>query len=239
MHNNHKLSRNWQAVKGATIGTAYLCYVAAVVFGDVMFITLMAATFPAGFLGYLAMAGAVVTAVTACALLVGKHVWFTPGNQMLAANLFWVVELGVLAMNTALAAAVAQGATLDGPLALWHWVSPVTPFVCAAGWGVIFLFDESARARNAAAEAMADVSEMYSNALRLAADDGEVKEQIKLGASQAARLFVEEVTGRAVAEVHDAKPSVKQLTAEPVVYQRPASNGNGHSTSERNGVNPT
>lgn len=227
-------SRTHKAVKGFCITFAIGCYVAAVAFGDVMFVMLMGEVFPDGFLRYLTIAGAVTTAVSACLLLWGKYSWFTPGKQMVWAYVFWIIEIGVLMLNTLLASHIALELTLTDVLLAWRDFSPATPFVCVIGWGLIFMWDESAKARNLASETSADLADLYAHEMKAAAKSQESIDALRAGARASAQSFVQSVTGQNVAVAWDKEQVVIKPTKvhqpEPVLHGTNGNNAGEHKS---------
>jgi len=173
--------RNIKAMKLLGIVLAALVYVGAVVYGDVMFITVMQDTFPSGILGALAIAGAVMTAASAITLPIALHWWFSPGMQFIWGIIFWGLDVTVLALNAMLAYSLSLGA-VDSTLATWAIFSPATPLLAVFGWGIAFMLDPSHKMRHAQMELESDLIDIHASQMRQAAKDKEVYSMLVEGA---------------------------------------------------------
>lgn len=188
-------SRNTKAMKSLAIGLAALTYVGAVIYGDIMFLQVMGKAFPSGIIGALAMAGAVMTAVSAITLPLALHFWFKPGLQFIWGVIFWFVDVVVLALNSILAFAIASGNITDSWLLVWGELSPATPLVAVLGWGLAFLFDPSQKLMHAKAEHEADLIDIYAEQMRQAAKEANTYQIIQRGAHQQAAQYAGMLTG--------------------------------------------
>jgi len=153
------MDRNTKALKALAVTGAALTYTGAVLYGDIMFISVMHVAFPSGIMGALATAGAIMTAVSAITLPIALHYWFAPGTQFVWGVIFWFADIAALALNAMLAYAVATGAS-DPWIAQWQQLSPATPLLAVIGWGIAFLLDPSHKLRHAQAELEADLIDM-------------------------------------------------------------------------------
>lgn len=185
-------TRNGQAVRMVALAGAALVYAGAVIYGDVMFLTIMQTTFPDGLLGAMAMAGAVMTAASALILPLALHFWFAPGLQYIAGIIFWSLDIAVLALNAMLAYAMATG---SGLLATWAEFAPATPLLAVLGWGIMFLLDPSHKLRHAQLELESDLIDIHTEQLRQAAKDAGVSATITSGAKQRAADMAALLTG--------------------------------------------
>ena len=186
-------TRTQKALKSLAVALAALTYCGAVIYGDVMFISVMQAAFPAGILGDLALAGAVMTAVSAITLPIALHYWLSPGLQFIGGVAFWVADIIVLALNSILAFAIATGQ--PSPLQAWSDLSPATPLLAVLGWGLIFLLDPSHKLRHAQAELEADLIDIHADQLRDAARGNSVRATITTGAQDIAAQVAAALTG--------------------------------------------
>lgn len=207
------MDRNTKALRTLAITGAALTYCGAVIYGDIMFISVMHTAFPDGLLGTLATAGAVMTAVSAITLPLALHYWFAPGSQFLWGILFWLVDVSALALNAILAYAVATGQS-DPWVMQWGSLSPATPLLAVIGWGIAFLLDPSHKLRHAQAELEADLIDIHAAQLRQAAKGQDVAATITTGAQSAAADVASKLTG------HAARPSPTpaRLAASTVQY---------------------
>jgi len=184
------MSRNMLSLKTLALVGAILAYAGAVVYGDIMFLQTVSIAFPdSGIFASLAIAGALVTALSALVLPVALHWWFSPGLQFVAGVIFWAVDIAALMMNSILAYQVASGGAIDPWIETWRSWSPATPMLAVLGWGIMFLLDESHKMRHAIAELEADQIDIYANRLRAAAKSQDVSDQITQAARQAAWDF--------------------------------------------------
>lgn len=192
-------SRNVTALKMVAIALAALTYAGAVVYGDIQFLQVMDKAFPSdGLMRALAMAGAVMTAVSALTLPIALHWWFAPGLQFLWGIAFWVLDIAALGLNAILAYQVAGGHVADG-LGVWQTLSPATPLLAVIGWGIAFLLDPSQKERHAVAEMQADQIDTYATQMRQAAKSEEVYQEILTAAKMHAREFAQSLHGQHVA----------------------------------------
>lgn len=221
-------SRNTSAMKMLALFAAALVYAGSVIYGDVMFLTIMQDAFPDGILGTLAMAGAVMTAASALILPLALHYWFAPGLQYVVGIIFWLIDIAVLALNSMLAYAVATGSDV---LATWMPFSPATPLLAVIGWGVLFLLDPSHKLRHAQAELESDLIDIHTEQLRQAAKDAGVSATIQNGARQRAADMAALLTG---IRTPVSKNAGKQLPAQTEItgtngrqYEELAATNNG------------
>lgn len=224
------MSRNVHGLKMASVALAALTYVGAVVYGDIMFISVMQATFPSGFLGTLAIIGAVMTAASAITLPLALHFWFAPGLQFLWGIAFWMIDIVALASNSILAYSIAVGA-IDPVIELWQSLSPATPLLAVVGWGLAFLLDPSHRLRHAQSELETDLVDIHAQQLREAAQSPEVYRTLVDGARTNAARYAASLTG-------GARPSLPAARGEPPAAER-AGGENGRWRLWRRAKNPT
>jgi len=236
-------SRNATALKMVAIALAALTYAGAVVYGDIQFLQVMDKAFPGdGLMRALAMAGAVMTAVSALTLPIALHWWFAPGLQFLWGIAFWFLDIGALGLNAILAYQVASG-HVDGGLGVWQTLSPATPLLAVIGWGIAFLLDPSQKQRHAVAEMQADQIDTYTEQMRQAAKSEEVYQEILTAAKMHAREFAQSLHGQhapsngtfSMNETTDAVPTKRAPKAqassdrEPVAV-KPSRNGHGEAS---------
>lgn len=225
-------SRNTHALKQLSLFAAAAVYAGAVIYGDIMFLTVMASAFPDGILGALAMAGAVMTAASALILPLALHFWFAPGTQFIAGILFWVVDIVVLALNSMLAYAIA---TNSGMLATWAEFAPATPLLAVFGWGVMFLLDPSHKLRHAQIELEADLIDIHTEQLRIAAKDAAVSNTISAGAKARASEMAALITGIRVKDIKTTSKLPAQVDELPVLL----ASSTGNHTEPEVLANPT
>lgn len=202
--------RKAKGIRFIAIGLAALTYALAVVYGDVMFLSVVSHAFPTGFLAGLAVAGAVATALSALVLPIALHFWFSPGTQFYVGIGYWIADVLVLALNSILAYAIATGST-DSWLMVWREISPATPLLAVLGWGLVFLFDQSHQLRHAQLGLEADQAEAYAERLAAAARSEVVTGVINAGAQDAALQFARQLTG-----VQVTTPTGKMLASAGV-----------------------
>jgi len=203
-------SRNTKALQLIAVALAALTYCGAVIYGDIMFIQVMHSAFPSGVMGTLALAGAVMTAMSAITLPIALHYWFAPGLQFMWGVIFWAVDIVALSLNAMLAYQVATGGA-DTSLAMWQTVSPATPMLAVIGWGIAFLLDPSHKLRHAQAELEADLIDIHAAQLRDAAQHQHAA--ITANAQRTAAETARALTG------HATPPALPAPTYSP--------NGNG------------
>jgi len=121
--------------------------------GDMMYIQLMSAKFPAGFGLVICYAGALTGFMCVIYMLIGKSALFSPGPQMVVAWLVFGIELMLTALNLIL---VFQGPAQGGLLAVWAQFAPATPVVNMAGVAILFFLDESQKMKHEDVEAALD-----------------------------------------------------------------------------------
>jgi len=228
------MNRNTQALKTLAVFLAALTYCGAVIYGDIMFISVMHVAFPSGIMGGLATAGAIMTAVSAITLPLALHYWFAPGTQFVWGIIFWFADIAALSLNAMLAYAMATGGG-DSSLMQWQQFSPATPMLAVIGWGLVFLLDPAHKLRHAQAELEADLIDIHATQLRQAAKGEDVAATITTGAKTAAADTASRLTGRGVI-AQPAKPQARPQLAvhynaevddEPEIAAVPAGNGHG------------
>jgi hypothetical protein len=190
------MDRNSVGLKRIALFLAAITYAGAVAYGDIMFLGMVQAAFPDGFLEAMAIFGAVTTAVSAIVLPLALHFWFAPGEQFWAGIIFWLVDVAALALNSILAYQLALEIPLDDLLATWYDLSPATPLLAVIGWGTIFLLDPSQKLRHAVAEIEANQIDAYKNHLTAANNSDDVYAILSEGARADAKRFSEQLTGR-------------------------------------------
>lgn len=176
------MNRNVSGLKTLSITCAAIVYAGAVIYGDIMFLTVMQSAFPSGVMGALAMAGALMTAASALTLPIALHWWFAPGIQYIWGIMFWFFDILILALNSMLAYSQAIG-NADQWLATWQMISPITPLFAVLGWGIAFLSDPSHKLRHAQIELEADLIDIQADQLREAAKAQRVFKLIDEGAN--------------------------------------------------------
>ena len=190
------MSRNMGAFKILALVGAALAYSGAVIYGDIMFLQTVHVAFPtSGIFGSLAIAGALVTALSALVLPVALHWWLAPGLQFVWGIIFWALDIAALALNSILAFQAASGGVLDPFIETWRAWSPATPMLAVVGWGLVFLLDPSHKERHARAELEADQIDAYAERLRAAAKSPEVSAVITEAARLAAWDFAQRLNG--------------------------------------------
>lgn len=225
----HNTSRNVRAVKGIGIVLAYLTYAGGVAYGDIMFLVIMwrSNVLPDGFLGTIALAGAITTAVSALVLPIGLHWWFAPGPQLVSGFIFLGVDIIVLALNSMLAWQVGTGA--DAGIWWWQIISPATPLLAVVGWSVIFATDTSNKLTHADLEAEADTVDAYLAGLRTALNSDEVNTIIQQGAMANTRQLAGHVSGqRPPAQPQNTRSIAETIRSLFGGQPEPAPNG-GHA----------
>ncbi len=211
-----------------------LTYCGAVIYGDIMFISVMHEAFPSGIMGTLATAGAIMTAVSAITLPLALHYWFSPGLQFVWGIIFWLIDVLALAMNAILAYAIATGKA-DPWVLQWGDLSPATPLLAVFGWGIAFMLDPSHKLRHAQAELEADLVDIHAAQLRQAAKGHGITATITSGAQAAAADTAAKLTGHhlpalpqpaalATMSYNTEQPTLPGVRVEPV---EASSNGNG------------
>jgi len=188
-------TRTQTGIKKTVIVLASLLYAAAVVYGDIMFFTIVSRVFPNGLLGTLAMVGAFVAGGTALILPIALHWWHSRGTQQIAGYLFYAVDFVILAMNAMLAYQLIQNGHLDMIFSIWLTLCPATPLICAGGWALVFSLDSSHGMRHAQQDLEADQIETYAKGLRNAANSPQVKAIIDYGAQLHAIQHVQNLLG--------------------------------------------
>lgn len=228
-------NRNSQALKQTAVVLAALTYAFAVVYGDVMFLSVVGTAFPRGtILEPLAYAGAIVTAVSALVLPIALHWWFAPGLQFIGGVMFWFVDIAALVLNSMLAYQIASGA-VDGTMHVWQIMAPATPMLAVLGWGILFLLDPSHRLRHAIAELEADQVDIYAQRLREHARSQTTDAALAEGAERSAAAYAHLLTqGPAVKGQSPVQLPLARLNAEALPTPDPeivpaAARRNGHS----------
>ncbi len=119
---------------------AIVCILIVAAFGDVMYIILMQAHFPAGPIMMFCYLGAFTSFLATVYLLIGKSVLFTPGKQMAFSWLVLGIELVLIAMNIVLVSSGAQASEFTTAWA--NWVAPITPVINMVGIVILLFLDE-------------------------------------------------------------------------------------------------
>jgi len=133
--------------KTVLIVLAGIIYTVGVVYADVMFLGIVQAMFPSGFLRTFAVVGAFLAGATALLLPMAVHYWFAPGAQKIVGYLFYAVDLAVMILNVVLAFQISRGA-VDANLELWRGICPAVPVMCIIGWGLLYMLDNSHKIRD-------------------------------------------------------------------------------------------
>jgi hypothetical protein len=121
----------------------------ALIFADIAFLVLIGGAFgsnPVFQAG--AFLGAFTTSASVFGLLIGKARWFRPGNQLLAAYGFTVIEGIVMGMNVALCYAIYRHTDGNIVFQVWQMISPWTPLIAGAGWVILFQLDPAQQRRH-------------------------------------------------------------------------------------------
>ncbi len=204
------------------------------IYGDVMFIKLLAGSLPGGVLGFAAIIGAFLTSGSLIGLVIGKSVLFRPGDQTAWAWIFTWIEIAVMMLNVLLS--VLRGMNIDpGYLNYWLYICPATPFVAVVGWMMIIYADP--RRRNLHEDmAMADQilesqrkHHRHVHQVRLELQNSALEQQrvymeqymqtkeiqaaLKHGSQQIALGIISEIIQRPVMPTIDALPQIIDSTA--------------------------
>jgi len=200
------MSRNLIGLKQLAIGASVLAYVGAVLYGDIMFLQIVGVAFPQSGIGAsMAIAGALVTALSAIVLPVALHWWFAPGLQFIGGMIYWAADIAALTLNSMLAFQVASGLPLDSLMLVWRTWSPATPLLAVVGWGLMYLLDQSHKMRHAQAEQEADQIDAYAERLRSAARSEGVAQAIDEAAQAAAWRYAQRLSGGHVPAVANSQ----------------------------------
>lgn len=182
-------NRNANALRQLSEIGAWLIYAFAVIYGDVMFLSVVSTAFPKGtLLEALAYGGAIVTAASALILPLALHYWFAPGLQFLFGVLYWFVDAAVLMLNSILAYQVATG-HVDSTMQVWQIMAPASPLIAVIGWGLVLLLDPKHRLRHAIAELEADQVDIYASRLREHARSQQTDATLADGAARSAAAY--------------------------------------------------
>ncbi len=138
---NNQQTANSKAIVNSIKFFAGAIILAAVVYSEILFLGIISSIFPSGPLAIGAMIGAVTTGLSIIALCLGKGHWFRPGQQLIVAWIFTVVEIGVLILNDMLAYQLHTGARLDQFMATWKLFCVAAPAFSLVGWVLLFYFD--------------------------------------------------------------------------------------------------
>ncbi len=229
-----KGNRNLHALKLVAIIGAALTYAGAVIYGDIMFLQVVARAFPAnGILQALAYAGAVVTAISALVLPIALHWWFSPGLQFVWGMIYWFVDIAALGMNSILSYALSTGGTLDSFLMVWQMIAPATPMLAVVGWGLAFILDPSHKVRHAVSEMEADQIDTYADEMKKAAASPEVYAVILEAAKRHARDFAESVRGRHIEVGQGVTEAVARRNGHEVIPSSRSLNSTTEAVDKR------
>lgn len=148
---------NQKAVEGTVKFFASVIIVAAIVYSEILFLGIVQGLFPPGPLAIGAMVGAITTGLSILALCLAKSHWFRPGQQLVIAWIFTVVEIAVLIMNDILAyqlhagtqvclqtgphGCLQMGVQLDSFTTMWRTFCVAAPALSLVGWILLFYFD--------------------------------------------------------------------------------------------------
>jgi hypothetical protein len=115
--------------------------IAALIYSEIMFLSIISIAFPSGLIGGLAVVGALVTGGSFIALYFGKTHWFVDKTpQFYAAVAFTAVEILVMASNDVVAYMLVRHEPL-GYLAVWENITPASPLIAIVGWIIITYLD--------------------------------------------------------------------------------------------------
>jgi hypothetical protein len=113
----------------------------ALVYSEIMFLSIVSVAFPNNFIGGLAIVGALVTGASFLALYFGKKHWFIDKSpQFVAAVAFTAVEILIMIGNDIVAFMMQTHQDL-GYLFVWKDITPASPLVAIVGWSVIAYLD--------------------------------------------------------------------------------------------------
>lgn len=181
---NTRVSATDRAAAKAVQWTAYLIISVAVLFADVMFISLLWNFFPPGILRWGAILGSFTTSASVIGLIVGKSKWFRPGGQIMWAWAFTMVEFAICILNIIVAIQVFRQADL-GTLGYYLLIAPGTPIVTALGWAILIFMDPQRAALHARMEMEDDQARSQLTYERAVHDANmEVKQQYLLHTKQ-------------------------------------------------------
>ncbi len=141
MDNRPHHTANSKAIVGSIKFLAGLIIIAAVAYSEILFLGIISSLFPSGPLAIGAMVGAVTTGLSILALCLGKSHWFRPGQQLIVAWIFTLVEISVLILNDILAYELHTGAKLDQFMVTWRLFCVAAPALSLVGWVLLFYFD--------------------------------------------------------------------------------------------------
>lgn len=144
-----EMSKNAQAVRALAKTGSVLILVLGVMYCEIMYLSIVQAAFPNGFLRVFAAAGAVVGGLSVLLLLLSKSFWFTEGLQLVWSYIFTGLEVLALVANVLLAFEINSG-HVDEWLMVWKDFSPATPVIAIIGWTIVWALDASAKRRHAA-----------------------------------------------------------------------------------------
>src|SRR5581483_3226174 len=136
-----RITANARAIGASVHFIAYAIISLVVVYSDIMFIALMWAAFPGGFLTIAAVGGAFATGLSIIALVIGKSRWFRPGGQLIWAWCFTGVEIGISILNVVVSVMHSMNQPL-GYLSTWIYCAPATPVVSLVGWIIVLYLDK-------------------------------------------------------------------------------------------------
>lgn len=114
---------------------------AALIYSEIMFLSIISIAFPPGLIGGLAVVGAVVTGTSCLLLYFGKKHWFVSDSpQFYAAVTFTVVEILIMIGNDVVAFMMMTHQDL-GYLFIWKDITPSSPLITIVGWFVVTYLD--------------------------------------------------------------------------------------------------
>lgn len=223
--NVKRISANARAIGSGAQGIAYAIIALVVLYSDIMFVSLMWAAFPGGFLTIAAIGGAFATGISVIALVIGKSHWFRPGGQLVFAWLFTALEVAVSIMNVVVSVMAAKNEPL-GYLSVWLTCSPATPIVALVGWIIVLYLDKQRASLHEEMEMEDDLAnserehKRQVHAARMEVKATALEQQKEYLKQHLASADVQSILSQGSYEI--ARTIVSEIVQRPIMPQLPA-----------------
>lgn len=186
-----------RALKTFAVVLSLIVYLAGLVYAGVRSYTLFASTINPDLI-MLAVVGIVALELSAVALPLTIHFWTQPGTQRMLAIGFYVLDLGLIAVNAILDAANHSGTILPGFLTAYGvYLVPALPLFCMAGWALVWMLDPASRERDMRESVKAATHEALLSQIQKAVEQADITQAVESAAQEAARALVSETIGHA------------------------------------------
>jgi hypothetical protein len=185
-----------QAFKGLAIFVGLVVYAGMLVYAGVHNYSLFVRGLREDLVIF-ALLGLFTLELSAVGLPLAIHFWTAPGVHRIAALIFYLSDLALLAGNAVLDFRLNAGLALTEPLRLYlDFVAPATPLLVGLMWSLLFILDPANRLRDVEMEMAAASRAALATRIAEAAKAADVNAIVEEAAQAMARDLVARAVGR-------------------------------------------